>query len=379
MISFKKANVYLNNKKIVRTSLVVEGNKFTSFKTNKGIELPNKYIIVPGFIEEHIHGANGMDTMYPNKNALDVIASSLVRSGTTSFLATTMTMSRGAIKKALNNVSNKKYHPGEAKILGVHLEGPFIAKEYKGAQDDKYILEPNINDMKTFIKASNHKIKVVTLAPEKASPAFLTFLKKNHIVISAGHSNAKYQDVKKAMKYGLGCTTHTYNAMSKLHHRDIGLVGAALLEKDLYAELILDFEHVSKEAAEILFKNKGKDKLVLITDSMEARYKKSGTYHLGTFPVYVENGRAVLKNGQLAGSILEMNVALRNAKETFKLSLEDTINLASKNVRDNLSLDKLGEIKIGNLADFVIIDKDFNVYQTYVNGKLVYSKKGFNL
>lgn len=379
MITFKKANVYLNNKKIVRTSLVIEGNKFTSFKASKGIELPKKYIIVPGFIEEHIHGANGMDTMYPSKKALDVIAKSLTRSGTTSFLATTMTMSRGAIKKALNNVANKKYHSGEAKILGVHLEGPFIAKEYKGAQDDKYIIEPNINELKSFIKASNHKIKIITIAPEKTNPAFLTFLKKNHIVISAGHSNAKYQDVKKAMKYGLSCTTHTYNAMSKLHHRDIGLVGAALMEKDLYAELILDYQHVSEEAAKLLFKNKGKDKIILITDSMEARYKKSGRYHLGTFPVYVQNGRAVLKNGQLAGSILEINTALRNAKQTFKLSLEDTINLASKNVCNNLNLDKLGEIKIGNFADFVIIDKDFNVYQTYVNGKLAYSKKGFKL
>lgn len=379
MISFKKANVYLNNKKIVRSSLVIEGNKFTSFKANKGIILPKKYIIVPGFIEEHIHGANGMDTMYPNKSALDVIASSLVRSGTTSFLPTTMTMSKGTIKKALNNVAKKKYHNGEAKILGVHLEGPFIAKEYKGAQDEKYIIDPNINELKAFIKASNHKIKMITVAPEKANPTFLTFLKKNHIVISAGHSNAKYSDVIKAMKYGLTCTTHTYNAMSKLHHREIGLVGAALMEKDLYAELILDYHHVSEDAARLLFKNKGKNKIVLITDSMEARYKKSGRYHLGTFPVYVNNGRAVLKNGQLAGSILEMNVALRNAKKTFKLSLEDTINLASKNVRDNLSLDKVGEIKLNNFADFVIIDKDFNVYQTYVNGKLAYSKKGFKL
>ena len=112
---------------------------------------------------------------------------------------------------------------------------------------------------------------------------------------------------------------------------------------------------------------------------MEARYKKSGKYHLGTFPVYVNNGRAELKNGQLAGSILEINVALRNARKTFKLSLEDTINLVSKNVRDNLNLNQVGEIKLGNYADFVIIDKNFNVYQTYVNGKLVYSKKGFKL
>lgn len=379
MITFKKANVYLNNKKIVRTSLVVNGNKFTSFKANKGVELAKKYIIVPGFIEEHIHGANGSDAMYPNKKDLHNIASSITRSGTTSFFPTTMTMSKSAIKKALNNIRDKKYEANEAKILGVHLEGPFIAEEFKGAQDAKYIVKPNVADMKDFIKASGNKIKIVTLAVEKADPSFLKFLKKNQIVISAGHSNAKYQEAVKAKQYGLSCTTHTYNAMSKLHHRDIGLVGATLTMKDLFAELILDFEHVSKEAAQLLFKNKGKEKIILITDSMEARYKKSGRYHLGTFPVYVANNRAVLKNGQLAGSILEMNVALRNAKNIFQLSLEETIDLASKNVATNLGLTKVGAIALNNFADFTIIDKNFNVYQTYVNGKLVYSKKGFEL
>ncbi|MCQ2794108.1 MAG: N-acetylglucosamine-6-phosphate deacetylase [Bacilli bacterium] len=379
MIAFKNVNVYLNNHKIIKSDLVVNGDKFTSFKAKKGITLPSKYIIVPGFIEEHIHGANGSDSMYPNAKDLHNLAQSITRSGTTSFCPTTMTMSKDAIKKALNNIAKKKYEPSEAKIIGVHLEGPFIAEEFKGAQDAKYIVKPNVKDMEEFINASNHKIKMITLAVEKASPQFLKFLKQNKIVISVGHSNAKYQEVKDALQYGLSSTTHTYNAMSKLHHRDVGVTGAALSLNELYSELILDLVHVSKEAAELLFKNKGKDKLVLITDSTEARYKKSGTYHLGTFPIYVKDGRAVLKNGQLAGSVLEMNVALRNAKKIFNLSLEDTINLASRNVANNLDLNKVGKIASGYYADFVIIDRDFNVYQTYVNGKLVYTKPKFHL
>ncbi|MCQ2792252.1 MAG: N-acetylglucosamine-6-phosphate deacetylase [Bacilli bacterium] len=378
MISFKSANVYLNNKKIVRTSLVIKGNKFSSLRTSQGITLSNKYFIVPGFIEEHIHGANASDTMDATKDALHNIATSITQSGTTSFLPTTMTMSKASIKKALTNIKKKQYAPNEAKILGVHLEGPFISEVYRGAQDKKYIVKPNISLMKDFINASGNKIKIVTLAIEKSDMNFIKFLKKNRIVISVGHSNATFSEVKKYQN-DINCFTHTYNAMSKLHHRDIGVTGAALTLKDMYAELILDLKHVSQEAAQLLFNNKGKNKLVLITDSMEGRYMKSGKYHLGTFPVYVKNGYALLKDGQLAGSVLTTNEALRNAKKIFNLKLEEAVDLVSKNVANNLHLKNVGEIKIGNDADFVIIDQDFNVYQTYVNGKLVYSKKNFLL
>lgn len=379
MIAFKHANVYLNNKKIVKTDLLIKDNKFASLKVKKGHSLSNKYIIVPGFIEEHIHGANASDVMYANDKDLHNIAKSITQSGTTAFLATTMTMSKPIIKKTLESIKNKKYQEGEAKLLGVHLEGPFINEIYKGAQDKKYIIKPNIKDMQEFISASGKKIKLVTFAPELANKQFMSFLKKNNIIMSAGHTNASIKDMINAKENGVSCTTHTFNAMNKFHHRNIGCVGAALNYNEFYSELILDFEHVSKEAAELLFKNKGKDKLVLITDSMEARYKKSGTYHLGTFPVYVKNNRAVLKDGTIAGSILEMNVALRNAQKIFNLSIEDTINLASRNVANNLHLKNTGEIRLGNNADFVIIDKNFNIYQTYVNGQLVYSKKNFKL
>jgi len=380
MISFKNSNVYLNNKKIVKTGLTIKGDKFVSTKTEKNaIELPSKYIIVPGFIEEHIHGASKADTMYKDKDSLHIIATSLVKDGTTSFCPTTMTMSKKDIKDALTNIKNKKYLDGEAKIIGAHVEGPFICKEYKGAQDDKYIIKPNIKDMSEFIKASGNKVKMITIAPEEADTKFIKYLVKNHITVSMGHSSANSLDVERAIKAGASCTTHTYNAMTKLHHRDIGLVGEALLHDDIYSELILDFQHVSKLAAKLLLKCKGKDHLILITDSMEARNMPDGVYKLGTFPVYKKGPAARIKDGTLAGSIIQMNCALRNAKEAFDLSIEEIVNLGSKNPAANLGLEKVGCIANGYYADFVIIDKDFNVYQTYVNGKLAYSKKGFNL
>lgn len=380
MISFKNSNIYLNNKKIIKSDLLIKGDKFVIGKANKdSITLDNKYIIVPGFIEEHIHGASKADTMYKDKDSLHIIASSLVKDGTTSFCPTTMTMSKKDIIGALINVKEKKYHEGEAKILGVHLEGPFISKAYKGAQDEKYVIKPNVKLINEFIKASGNKIKIITLAPEETDIEFIKYLIKNNIVVSMGHSNAKAIDVDKAIKAGASCTTHTYNAMSKLHHRDIGLVGEALLHNDIYSELILDLQHVSKEASQLLLKNKGKDHLILITDSMEARNMPDGIYNLGTFPVYKKGLTARLKDGTLAGSILKMNDALKNAKKIFNLKTEEIIDLASKNVASNLGLKKVGCIQNGYYADFVIIDKNFNVYQTYVNGKLVYSRKGFKL
>jgi len=380
MISFKNSNVYLNNKKIIKTNLTIKGDKFVSTKQEKNaIELANKYIIVPGFIEEHIHGASKADTMYKDKNALHIIGSSIVKDGTTSYCPTTMTMSKKDIRLALTNIKNKKHLDDEAKIIGAHVEGPFISKVFKGAQDDKYVIKPNIKDMSDFIKASGNNIKIITIAPEEADNNFIKYLVKNGITVSMGHSNAKAIDVERAIKAGASCTTHTYNAMSKLHHRDIGLVGEALLHNDIYSELILDLQHVSKEAAQLLLKNKGKEHLVLITDSMEARNMPDGTYKLGTFPVYKKGLTARLKDGTLAGSILKMNDALKNAKKIFNLKLEEVIDLASKNPANNLGLEKVGCIANGYYADFVIIDRDFNVYQTYVNGKLAYSKKGFKL
>jgi len=378
MISFKNVNIYIDNKKIVKSNLTIKGDKFDSFKAEKNaITLNNKYIIVPGFIEEHIHGCSNKDSMDPSKEALEIIAKSLVKDGTTSFLPTTMTMSKKYIIAALNNIKNKKYKDGEAKILGVHLEGPFISKEYKGAQDEKYIIKPNIKDLNDFIKASGNSIRLITIAPEECPSNVIKHLLKNKIVVSMGHSNAKASDVERAIKDGASCTTHTYNAMSKLHHRDIGLVGEALLHNEIYSELILDLEHVSSDAARLLLKNKGKEHLLLITDSMMARNMKDGKYMLGTFPVYKKGMKATLKDGTLAGSILKMNDALKNAKKVFKLKIEDIVDMASKNIANNLHLKNIGSISKGYYADFVIIDKDFNVYQTYVNGKCVYTSKNF--
>lgn len=375
MFGFKNSNVYVEGKGIIKTNLQIEENKFSSFDYLDSLEeLDDKYIIVPGFIDEHIHGSNNSDAMDATKDALDNISSSIIKEGVTSFLATTMTMSNDKILSSLENIANYKSTNG-ANLLGIHLEGPFISPSFSGAQNKDEIIKPTKETILNYINKSNNKIKIMTIAPENCENEIYQILKDNNIVISAGHTNATSKDIKNAIQYGLSLTTHTYNAMKGLHHREIGTVGAALLYDELACELICDLHHVSEEAIQLLYKNKPKDKLILITDSMEAKFLDDGNYSLGGQPVIVKNGTARLENDTLAGSILHMNDAIRNLKNVCNLSLEEAIDKATINPAKNLKIDNIkGSINIGKDADFIIIDKDLNIYRTYVNGKLVYKK-----
>jgi len=377
MFGFKNSNIYIEGLGIVKSSLKIKNGKFASFEEEKDfIELDDKYIIVPGFIDEHFHGANGSDFMSNKPEDLSNIASSIIKDGVTSFLATTMTMEEEYICNALKNIGEYKSKKNEAELLGIHLEGPFISTKYCGAQDPKYIVKANVDQINKYQKLSNNKIKIITLAPEETSDDVIQYATKNNIIVSAGHTNATSSEIENAYNKGLSMTTHTYNAMRGLHHREIGTVGAALLNDGIACELIVDLHHVSENAIKLLYKSKPNDKLILITDSMEARFLENGNYQLGGQDVIVENGTARLKDGTLAGSILHMNDAIRNIKKVCNLSLEEAIDKATINPAKNLKIEKKkGSIALDKDADFVIIDKDLNVYATYVNGKEVYRKR----
>jgi len=376
MLSFKNCNIYLSNEKIVKSNLTIKDGKFDSLEaTNDAITLNDKYIIVPGFIEQHIHGSAGCDVMDCKETSLHTIAKSMLKDGITSWLPTTMTMPKKDIINALEIIANTKQDNDEAKIQGINLEGPFISKQYKGAQDDKHILTPNVDDMLEFVQASKNKIRITTVAVENADADFMKFCKLNNIVVSLGHSAATANDFKNAVNNGLTCTTHTFNAMNKSIEND-SLV-SAISKSNIYSEIILDLFHVPVDLSSYFFKNK-KDKIILVSDSMEGRYMPDGQYKLGTNIVYVKNGQALLAGGKKAGSILRLPQALKNVKQVANLSIEKTIDMVAKNPANNLGLKDVGCIKQGNWADFVIIDKDFNIYQTYINGKLVYDSKKLN-
>lgn len=379
---FKQVNVYIEGIGIVKKTIRIENGKIAKICDCTDVEegfisLDDDKIVVPGFIDKHIHGANNSDGMYntieDSKNISKVIASE----GVSSYLITTMTQSVEQIDAALINAKNfiEQYNYEGAKPLGIHLEGPFISKKYKGAQIESCIVPCDVETFKHYQNVSGNNIKQVTLAYEENGKELVNYLRETNVVASLGHTDATCEQSLEAVKEGATSFTHTYNAMKPLHHREAGTVGAALLADEAYCEMICDLIHLSKYAIKVLYKAKGKDKLIVITDGIEARHLPDGEYQLGGQAVYVKNGEARLIDGTLAGSTLLMNNGLRNVKNVLELSYEDTIDMATKNPALNLGIyDKKGSIKEGKDADFAVIDKDFNVYMTISEGNIIFEK-----
>ena len=370
----------VTEKGLEKTSLTYDEKFVTIGKNEEGLqELPEEYVVVPGFIDEHVHGAAGSDAMDGTMEDLGKIANALASEGTTAFLATTMTQSPENITKALKAVKAYRELSPEsgAEILGVHLEGPFISKDFVGAQPIEYLAKPSVEVFKKYQDASGDCVRIVTLAPEvEGSTELIKYLVSQNIVASIGHTNATYVDVKKAVEVGATNLTHTYNAMKPLHHREVGTVGSGFLFDELNCECICDGIHVSGPAIQLLHKNKPADKMTLITDAMRAKHMPDGVSELGGQVVIVKNGEARLENGTLAGSVLKMNNAVKNVMKFLNLPLEEVVKLASQNPAKNLGVfDQMGSIKEGKRADFLILDKDLNVVQTVRNGKVIYTNK----
>ena len=382
MKGFKNVNVYVEGKGIVKTSIGFDNGVITCLKNNRKIEiidnLTDDMIVVPGFIDQHIHGASGFDAMDGTLDALSGIAEALPKEGTTAFLATTMTQSPENINKALSTVKEyKDLNKAEgAEVLGVHLEGPFISKSHIGAQPLEYVAEPLVDIFKRYQEVSGNTIKLVSLAPEvEGAEELIKYLKSQNIVASVGHSAAGYDEVEKAVKAGISNVTHTYNAQKAYHHRDIGTVGAALLIDDLNCEIICDTIHVSVPAIKMVIKNKPHTKVTLITDAMRAKQLADGISELGGQTVIVKNGEARLENGALAGSVLLMNVAVKNVVEKVGVPLIDVIDMATINPARNLGVDKeMGSIALGKKANLTVLDKDFSVVMTIREGNVIYKR-----
>lgn len=379
MKGFKNVNLYLGDKKIVKTSLLIENGKIK--KIGEVLEdglttLDDSLVVVPGFIDKHVHGANNSDGMYPTLDDIENIALTIAKEGVSSFLATTMTQSEENIDHALENIKRymEKQNKG-AEVLGIHLEGPFISKKHKGAQVEEAITACSVEQFKHYQEKSGDNIRQVTLAFEEDGEGLVKYLVKNNIVASLGHSDATSAQVKEAAALGATSVTHCFNAMRGLHHREAGTVGGSMLCDDLYCELIADLIHVSPDAIRILFKTKGKDRIVLITDGIEAKHLPDGEYSLGGQKVYVKEGAARLVDGTLAGSTLSMNVAMRNIKEVMAMDYLDVVDLATINPAKNLKIDyKKGYIKEGYDADFTVINNNFEVFKTINKGKIIFEK-----
>ena len=325
-----------------------------------------------GFIDLHIHGSGGADVMDATPEALETISSVLLQTGTTAFLATTMTMSKEYIDNALQNIQLHAQDVTGAQILGVHLEGPFINASKHGAQDKVYIQAPNIVLIEDYMK----EVKMITLAPEvEGAESFIKYLSEQypHVILSIGHSDASYEKSKESFSWGISHATHLFNAMNPYHHREPGIVGA-VFDSEVTCDIIADLVHTHPSALELVHQVK-KDKLILITDAMRAGCMKCGTYDLGGRKVIVEGSQAVLEDGTLAGSVLKLNVALKNMTTLTSMTVVEAVNAVTKIPAHKLGLQK-GEFKVGYDADIVIFDEKFSIISTIVDGEIKYQKQG---
>ncbi len=380
MNGFKNANVYVEGKGVIKTDLGFKDGKIVFIGQDDSIEqiacLPEDAIVVPGFIDEHIHGAVGYDAMDASDEALSGMANALVSEGTVGFLATTMTQSPDKISAAMRAVKEYKegVHNDGAELIGIHLEGPFISKKHVGAQPIEYVASPDVETFKKYNEQSGNSIKIVSMAPEtEGAEELVRYLADNGIVASIGHADAGYNDIEKAIKAGASNITHTYNAQKALHHREIGTVGSAFLFDELNCEVICDTIHVSVPAIKLLIKNKPHGKVTLITDAMRAKSMPDGESELGGQLVIVKNGEARLVDGTLAGSVLRMNDAVKNVVTKCGVPFTDAIDFCTINPATNLGIsDRLGSIAVGKSASVTVLSADYKVLMTIRDGNVVY-------
>jgi N-acetylglucosamine-6-phosphate deacetylase len=381
--------------------------------------------VSPGFINLHIHGCAGADTMDAKEDTLAAMSRFLVQTGVTAFLPTTMTCEMPAVYNALERVrgtmtvitrrrdekllagrapvtetetpatvpvrnlredsftvpsglsddkavKGKNFLPG-AKVLGAYLEGPFISSAYKGAQKKEHIIPADF----TLIKDFTDVVKVVVLAPETLGQAekvknFIAQCNACNIIVSLGHSAADYDTAWQAIEAGASHVTHLCNAMTGLHHRNPGLLGAAL-DTEVTCELVADNLHVHPAVQRLVYRTKGAAGIELVTDSMRACGLPDGISELGGQTVFVKNGAARLADGTIAGSVVTMNRALKNFRENTGATVPEVVRMVTENQAQELGLfEKIGSLSPGATADITIFDEGFSILHTFVDGLEVY-------
>ena len=328
--------------------------------------------VAPGLVDMHIHGYLGADASDGDVEGIKTMAQGIIKNGVTAWCPTTMTVSKAEIEKAFDTVREVK-NSGEyygSRILGVNSEGPFINPAKKGAQAEEHILKPDAD----FIINNADIVKLFTVAPEVdgASECIEKVAKNSDVLISMGHTNAGYEEAVEGIKKGVRHTTHLFNAMTALSHRSPGVVGAALADDSVSCELIADTFHVNSGLFGLVAKLKG-DKLCLITDCIRAGGMEDGDYTLGGQPVHKEGIKCLMPDGTIAGSVLNLNVAVRNLFENTDLPIYEAVNCASLYPATALGEEKeIGSLEAGKRADIIIVDEKFNVINTILGGVIRY-------
>lgn len=330
--------------------------------------------IIPGLIDIHIHGASGVDTMDPDPDSFPSLSQYLVSKGVTSFLPTTVTASKRAIDSVIKIASQFKQDPHGARLLGLHLEGPYLQSKYRGAQVDRYLRSAHPEEYLAWLQSG--LVKLMTVAPEIGGVTELIRTGTTMgIKFAVGHSSASYETVQNSIEAGLNQATHTFNAMPPLHHRKPGVLGSVLTDNRVYCQVIADGIHLHPSIVKLIFEVKGVERTILITDAIRAAGMPDGKYNLGEEPVTVENDVARTEMGALAGSTLILKSALLNSAEFTGKTWQDLLPSATSVPAESLGMkDQIGVIEPGAFADLVIMDDQLEPQLAMVSGQIAFQK-----
>jgi N-acetylglucosamine-6-phosphate deacetylase len=377
-----KGNVLTPREQIGGGSVVVEDGRIAEVSEGKApqgrvLDFEGCYV-VPGFVDIHVHGGAGEDVMDASDGGLDRLSLFLAAGGVTSFLATTYTDSQERTLKAVREIGEAaKRGTRGARLLGLHMEGPYISAERSGAQNRAHIRLPALDELGQASLEAGGSLRMVTLAPEvDGALEAVRWLASRGIVPAAGHTDATYDEARAGIEDGIRHASHLFNGMRSLHHREPGLVGAALDDERVTVELIADCYHIHPAVLRIVARLKGAGRTALVSDSIAAAGLPDGDYSLGGMKVAVRHGKSLLVSGTLAGSTIRLCDAVRNMVERADAPLREAVEMASTTPsRVAGAADRKGSIAPGMDADITVLDRGFSVMLTMVEGRVVYEKE----
>lgn len=334
-------------------------------------------IVCPGFVDLLVHGGGGCGFADDDEKSIPTVSRYFLEHGSTTVLASLFAKPEKLLLADLERLANYIENNPGSNIRGIHMEGPYLNKELKGAMNESYLWKPSIESWKKMWKASKGKIKIMTIAPEL--PGAIEVMREAAnmgVVLSIGHSMADYHDIEVAIDNGAAHVTHMFNAMRPFHHRNPGVVLGGLLRNELKIELIADTLHVHPAVMELLLKLKGASGIILVSDSIRAGGMHEGEYEFADQKVFMKASRAFLEDGTLAGSTLTLNNAVRNMVETANAKITEAIRMASLNGAKVINVDdKKGILAAGKDADIVVLNDKYEVEMTILAGKIAYQKK----
>lgn len=366
----KNGIVFQENRKFKQQDLYIENGRIVSDKeqvTDKETIDASGLYVIPGLVDVHSHGAVGYDFSDADVFGLQKILEYELSCGVTSYCPTTMTLPKEKLLEAVSTVQKIKEQDNLSSIAGIHMEGPFIDKRKKGAHRKECICETDTSFFKECMEKSGNQIRLVTVAPNM--PGAISFIQKvkDEVVVSLGHTSADYDTAKAAFAAGANHVTHLYNAMESFSHRAPGLIGAAAETDGCMAELICDGIHVHESAVRAAFKL-FPERIVLISDSIRAAGMPDGVYELGGQMVQVDNGKALLPDGTIAGSVINLFEGMKKAV-SFGISLEEAVAAATINPAISIGIsDEVGSLAARKRADVLLLNKDLNLIRV-IKGK----------